>query len=316
MNSIKIHKELLQWYTKHGRHELPWRNTTNIYYIYLSEIMLQQTQVNRVKEEYYPNFIEKFPSIEALAKAKEEDVIAAWSGLGYYSRARNLHKTAKSVQTKLPRTYKELLALPGIGKYTASAICSFGYHQNIIVVDTNIARVLRRFFASSDANEKEIDEKATFLANENGSRDYNLALMDLGSFICTPKNPKCQKCPLVKNCLGKEEPELYTKVKKTRYEKLDLYLGIVIQNGKIALTKSDTSMYKNMLVLPPVEPIEENYITSFKHAYTKYNITVYLYQYDDLEIYDLEWYDLALIKSLPVASLTTKAISKYKTYKT
>lgn len=310
MNAKSLQERLIKWFEIYGRHELPWRNTNNIYHIYLSEIMLQQTQVNRVKEEYYPNFIDKFPTLEDLANANEEEVIAQWSGLGYYSRARNLYKTANLTYTKFPDTYNELIKLPGIGKYTASAICSFGYHQNTIVVDTNIARVLRRFFALNDANEKQVDEKAKLLANENASKDYNLALMDLGSFICTPKNPKCEQCPFFNDCLGKDEPEMYTKIKKTRYEKLDLYFGIVIKDDKIALVKSDTNMYKNMLVLPEVEPIEEMYILSFKHAYTKYNITVHLYSYDDLDYCDLKWFKLDTINDLPVASLTTKAINK------
>lgn len=272
--------------------------------------MLQQTQVNRVMEEYYPNFIERFPTLEELGNAKEEDILAAWSGLGYYSRARNLHKTAKEVKNNLPTEYKELLQLPGIGKYTASAICSFGYHQNIVVVDTNIARVIRRFFAIENSNDKKIDEKATLLASNNATRDYNLALMDLGSFICTPKNPSCNECPLEYECLGKDEIEKYTKTKKIRYEKLDLFLGIWIQNNKIALKKSTSNMYKNMLVLPEVEPIEENYITNFKHAYTKYDIKVNLYSIS--EYYeDVVWIDLNLLQSQPIASLTSKALSNY-----
>jgi len=119
-------KKLLEWYELNGRHTLPWRNTTDIYHIYLSEIMLQQTQVNRVRDEYYPQFLQKFPTLKSLGEADIDEVLAAWSGLGYYSRARNLHKTAQLTQGKLPREYKELIKLPGIGSYTASAICSFG----------------------------------------------------------------------------------------------------------------------------------------------------------------------------------------------
>jgi A/G-specific adenine glycosylase len=307
MNFNQIHSKLLEWYKKDGRHHLPWRNTKDIYHIYLSEIMLQQTQVNRVMEEYYPNFIEKFPTLEDLANAKEEDVLAAWSGLGYYSRARNLHKTAKQVNNNLPNSYKSLLSLPGIGKYTASAICSFGYHQNIVVVDTNIARVIRRFFTIENGNDTIIEKKATLLANNKATRDYNLALMDLGSFVCTPKNPRCIQCPLENYCAGKDTPEKYLKTKKIRTEYLELFLGIWINNNKIALKKSDTKMYKNMLVLPNVEPIEENKIGFFKHAYTKYKIDVNLYTIDSLPE-DIIWVDLDDIQNQPVASLTTKAI--------
>ena len=132
----------MQWYETNGRHDLPWRNTDDVYHIYLSEIMLQQTQVNRVRDEYYPQFLEKFPSLEVLANAEQDEVLTAWSGLGYYSRARNLHKTAIASPNSLPSIEQELIKLPGIGRYTASAICSFGHNQKIPVVDTNIARVV------------------------------------------------------------------------------------------------------------------------------------------------------------------------------
>jgi A/G-specific adenine glycosylase len=190
--------KLLAWYNTDGRHELPWRNTDNIYHIYLSEIMLQQTQVNRVRDEYYSQFLDKFPSLKALAEARLDDVLAAWSGLGYYSRARNLKKTAELSQGNLPHTQKELLKFPGIGKYTASAICSFGHHQNIPVVDTNIARVIKRFFALLNPQENLIWEYATQFVNEKNPRSHNLALMDLGSLVCLPKNPQCNLCPLKK----------------------------------------------------------------------------------------------------------------------
>jgi A/G-specific adenine glycosylase len=299
--------KLLTWYKEHGRDHLPWRQTDNIYHIYVSEIMLQQTQVNRVMEEYYPNFLEQFPRIEDLANAKEEEVIAAWSGLGYYSRARNLHKTAKECVNGLPNTKKELLKLPGIGEYTASAICSFGYHQDVGVVDTNISRVLKRYFGLKDVKNEIVLQYAKDFVNKLEPRAHNLALMDLGSMVCTPRTPKCDICPLEFNCKGKDEPELYTQKKKVQYEDLELFLGICIKEDKIGLIKSDGKMYKNMLVLPNVDPIEEKFITSFKHAYTKYRITVKLYEIE--EYYDdLIWIEINQLKDAPVASLTTKAI--------
>jgi len=305
-----MQSKLLDWFESQGRHDLPWRNTTNIYHIYLSEIMLQQTQVNRVMDEYYPRFLEKFPSLEELANASESEVLAAWSGLGYYSRARNLQKTATLTYKQFPNDIKELLKLPGIGKYTASAICAFGYQQSVIVVDTNIKRVLRRLFALED-NEKLIDTKALDLLNRKNPREHNLALMDLGAMVCTPKNPKCSLCPFEKECLGKDDIEAFSTSKKIRYEKLDLFLGVCIKNNKIALVKSSSNMYKNMLVLPEVDPIEDELIASFKHAYTKYNITVYLYEKEIIEN-ELIWIELNDIKYQAVASLTTKAIGKLK----
>ncbi len=303
----RVHQRLLDWYETDGRHALPWRNTRNMYHIYLSEIMLQQTQVNRVRDEYYPQFLEKFPSLEALAKAPQEKVLGAWSGLGYYSRARNLHKTAQLVQTELPKTEKELLLLPGIGRYTASAICSFGHEQTIPVVDTNIARVIKRYFALLEPKEKLVWEKATTFVNAQAPRAHNLALMDLGSLVCLPKNPKCSECPLEVVCLGKEEPELYTQRKKTIYESLDLFYGICIKDGKIALELSKEKMYKDMLVLPRVEPLEDDFLTVFKHSYTKYRLQVHLYRLEEVDE-NFTWQALQTLEDAPISSLTKKAL--------
>jgi len=305
-----MQKRLLAWYEKYGRHGLPWRNTKNIYHIYLSEIMLQQTQVNRVRDEYYPQFLAKFPTLKTLCEAKEEDVIAAWSGLGYYSRARNLHKTAKLYPEELPKTYEELLRLPGIGSYTASAICAFGYHQNIVVLDTNIKRVIKRFYALINPNEKSLTQAAQKILNEKEPRAHNLALMDLGSILCTPKNTQCDACPLAPECQGKEEPELYTQTKKKEYEAMELFYGVYIKNDQVALIPTNGRMYKGMLALPEVDPIEENFICSFKHAYTKYRLTVQLYRLEEAPPH-AEFISLHKIEESPISSLVTKAIKSF-----
>jgi len=301
-----VQNELLKWYKTYGRHELPWRNTDDMYHIYLSEIMLQQTQVNRVRDEYYPQFLEKFPSLKALASARQDDVLSAWSGLGYYSRARNLHKTAKLSKNTLPTTQEELIKLPGIGKYTASAICSFGHNQNIPVVDTNIARVIKRFFALSSPKDSLVWENATLFVNAKDPRHHNLALMDLGSLICLPKNPKCDECPLQNKCQGKNEPELYTQTKKKEYESLELFYGVWIKENKIALQVSTERMYKDMLVLPAIEPIENKHLGEFKHSYTKYRLSVNLYHIDELDG-EIVWIDLDKFDEAPISSLTKKA---------
>ena len=307
MNKFKQPQDkLLQWYKTYGRHELPWRNTDDMYHIYLSEIMLQQTQVNRVRDKYYPQFLEKFPTLQTVANAKQDDVLSAWSGLGYYSRARNLHKTAQASPSSLPDTQEELIKLPGIGKYTASAICSFGHNQNIPVVDTNIARVIKRFFALLNPKNSTIWQNATSFVNAEDPRHHNLALMDLGSLICLPKNPKCNECPLLQECQGKEEPELYTQTKKKEYESLELFYGICIKENKIALQVSRERMYKDMLVLPTVEPIEEEHIGAFKHSYTKYRLSVNLYRVEELDD-EVIWFDLDKLEEAPISSLTKKA---------
>jgi len=305
---MQIHKSLLDWYKIHGRIHLPWRETTDIYHIYLSEIMLQQTQVSRVANEYYPKFLKLYPTLKDLASAKEEEVLANWSGLGYYSRARNLHKVAKILQDTIPNSQKELLKLPGIGRYTASAICSFGYHQAIPVVDTNIARVLKRFFALVEVKDEIVWKNAEEFLNTKEPTKHNLALMDLGSMICVPKNPKCTECPLTSDCLGKEEPELYTKKKKTEYIPMELFYGVILKENSIALVNASGNMYKNMLELPSIDPIEENYIGSFKHSYTKYKLDVKLYKIEDIPEGCI-WINLEKIDEKPVSSLTKKAIN-------
>jgi len=302
----EAHQTLLHWYKQHGRHTLPWRNTQNLYHVYLSEIMLQQTQVSRVRDEYYPQFLEKFPTLDALRDAPLDDVFAAWSGLGYYRRAKNLHSCAKECVGVLPQSETELLELSGIGQYTASAICCFGLGQSIPVVDTNIARVLKRYFSLLNQTDKTLWQYATKFVNETDPRHHNLALMDLGSLICLPKNPKCDACPLKETCLGKIEPELYTQTKKKEYIAMELFFGVLIKEGKIALQLSDDNMYKDMLVLPKVEPLEDKLIAKFKHSYTKYRLDVHLYEVEEI-CGEILWIDLDKFDLAPISSLTKKA---------
>jgi A/G-specific adenine glycosylase len=268
--------------------------------------MLQQTQVSRVEEEYFPRFLKRFPTLHSLSQAPLDDVLALWSGLGYYRRAKNLHSCAQLTQGRLPSTLIELKKLPGIGDYTASAICSFALEIPTPVVDTNIARVLKRYFALLEVKDKKVWEYAESFLNTENSRAHNLALMDLGSMICTPKNPSCRECPLFESCLGKEEAELYTKVKKKEYISMELYFGVFIKDDKIALTYSEDNMYKDMLVLPRVEPIEDDFLGSFKHSYTKYKLDVKLYEIEDTLSHTV-WVNLDEFERAPISSLTKKA---------
>jgi len=294
--------ELLEWFKRHGRHDLPWRKTNNPYKIYLSEIMLQQTQVERVKG-YYERFLERFPTLKSLAEASEEEVLALWSGLGYYSRARNLRKTAIQTGGTLPKSYDELIELPGIGDYTASAICSFAYDQPIPVIDTNIKRVLSRHFATT----KGLKKLATSFLDPAYPKEHNLALMDLGALICTPTNPACHHCPLQRSCQGRNDPHIYSAPKKRRTEELELFLGICVQDGKIALVRSKERLYHGLLVLPQIDPIEENYIATIRHSYTKYRIKAHLYACEAPK--EAIWIDLQTIGQAPVSNLTKKALA-------
>ena len=212
MNFTKL---LTQWYLKNKR-DLPWRHTQNPYLIWLSEIMLQQTRVAQGMP-YFFSFAKAFPTVFELANASEEQVLKLWQGLGYYSRARNLHKTAQYVAFELngefPGTYKELLLLKGIGEYTAAAIASFSYNECVPVVDGNVFRVLSRYFdietdiASSSAK-KEFAALAFELMPKNNPALFNQAIMEFGALQCVPKNPDCQVCPLNHGCLALQKKKV------------------------------------------------------------------------------------------------------------
>jgi len=207
---------LLAWFDRHGR-DLPWRRTRDPYRVLVSEFMLQQTQVSRVTE-YYPRFLERFPTVEHLARAQPRAVREAWDGLGYYARARNLHSLAKSVAGKgvpdkgvagsgaIPNDPAELIKLPGVGRYTAGAVASFAYERPVAAVDTNVARVLRRAFLSDNGKRKTDSAKvwdlATTIVPKNGKRawKFNQAIMELGALLCVARKPKCPECPVRKSC--------------------------------------------------------------------------------------------------------------------
>ena len=197
---------LIDWYNSNKR-DLPWRNTTDPYKIWISEIILQQTRVAQGLN-YYLRFINRFPDVKALAQAKEDEVLKLWQGLGYYSRARNLHVAAQSMSGGgFPRTYKEVRALRGVGDYTAAAICSIAYGLPHAVVDGNVYRVLSRYFGidtpiDSTAGKKEFAALAQELLNTKHPGLYNQAIMDFGALQCTPSAPDCSACPLGDSCVA------------------------------------------------------------------------------------------------------------------
>jgi A/G-specific adenine glycosylase len=315
-NLQNAQNKLLDWYEIHGRKDLPWRNTENTYHVYVSEVMLQQTQVKRVFEEYYFQFLQRFPSFVALANASLEEVFGMWSGLGYYRRAKNLHESAKLCVDAFPRDLKSLQNLPGVGRYTASAICSFGYHQSVSVVDTNIARVLARFFGVEDAKEVYLWELADEFLNRSHPTSHNLALMDLGAMVCLPKNPTCQECPFVASCQGAREPDKYYKTQKKNYENKKLHFGICERDGKIAMKRSNDGMYKDMLELPNIDSTcqKENLLGTFPHAVTKYRLEVNIYSVEFVEE-DIFWIALDSLQEAGISSMTKKALKLYNSVK-
>ncbi|MGH7495441.1 MAG: A/G-specific adenine glycosylase [bacterium] len=202
-----LQHKLLRWYLSAHRH-LPWRKTRDPYAIWISEIMLQQTQTVKVLE-YYEKFLQRFPDFQALAAAKLDDVLKAWEGMGYYARARNLHRAARHVADRLqgifPADYDQLLKIPGIGPYTAAAVASIAFNRDHAVVDGNVERVLSRIFLidlppKSSAARPVFRLLAQDFLRRGQARNWNQALMELGAIICTPKSPRCEECPAQNYC--------------------------------------------------------------------------------------------------------------------
>lgn len=210
-NTFNFANALLDWYDQFGRKDLPWQQQPTPYHVWLSEIMLQQTQVTTVID-FYLRFIERFPDIHALAQAHHDEVLSYWSGLGYYARARNLHKTARIVSTdfggSMPDTLDGLMNLPGIGRSTAGAILTLGFHQQYPILDGNVKRVLARFYAVEGwPGKKQVENRLWQLAEdllpEKRIANYIQAQMDLGATLCTRCKPDCHRCPLNTHCEAK-----------------------------------------------------------------------------------------------------------------
>ncbi|MDX2072870.1 MAG: A/G-specific adenine glycosylase [Alphaproteobacteria bacterium] len=243
-----FHTRLQRWYDAQGRHDLPWRNTDDPYKIYVSEVMLQQTQVETVRTRFYTPFLKRFPTLSELAAASEQEVLSLWQGLGYYRRAGHLHAAAKQCGGKLPKTAEGLMQLPGIGRNTAHAIAAFAYHHPVAVMEANVKRVLCRIFAMPNPSESELWGKAEMLLNRAAPFDYNQAMMDLGAMICTRRAPKCGECPASSICEGKGNPESYpqAKVKKKVPVRKRNILVQVDDRGKFSVTPRSTKFLQGL----------------------------------------------------------------------
>ncbi len=228
--------QLLAWYDAHAR-DLPWRESHDPYRVWLSEIMLQQTRVAAVIAHYH-EFLRRFPTVEKLSHAREASVLAAWSGLGYYRRARMLHAAAKIVARerggKFPETADGLRELPGVGRYTAAAIASIAFGQAVAVVDGNVERVLQRFSGQQLAGEK-YWLAAEALLDRQRPGDFNQAMMELGATVCTPRGPACLTCPVVELCATRGE--MAGAAKKSRQEKREIHYALACRDGAVFLVQ-------------------------------------------------------------------------------
>jgi A/G-specific adenine glycosylase len=257
--------KLINWYTVNKR-DLPWRSTNNPYYIWLSEIILQQTQVVQ-GTPYYHAFTSQFPTVYDLANANEEDVLKLWQGLGYYSRARNLHWSAKYIVNELdgvfPDTYKDILKLKGVGDYTASAIASISFNEVTAVVDGNVYRALSRIFGietpiNSTSGQKEFKALAQQLIDKQQPAIFNQAIMEFGARQCKPKNPDCSVCPFKTGCLALKENKidvLPVKLKKTKVTKKYFnFIVIISKNEKTILEQRvGSGIWQNLYQFPLIE---------------------------------------------------------------
>lgn len=256
---------VIDWQRRHGRHALPWQNTTDAYRIWLSEIMLQQTQVAAVLT-YYARFLERFPTLEELAAAPTEDVMALWSGLGYYTRARNLHACAKRVVAEyggvFPTDPALLAGLPGIGRSTAAAIAAFSSGARAAILDGNVKRVFARVFGIEQyPGMKPVEDalwrRADALLPDSGIERYTQGLMDLGATLCTRSRPDCARCPLQERCVafatGRTAELPVRKPKKTNPEKRAAML-VIVDGGQVLLEqRADSGIWGGLLSLPEVD---------------------------------------------------------------
>ncbi|MEB5928246.1 A/G-specific adenine glycosylase [Acinetobacter schindleri] len=258
---------LLEWFDVHGRHDLPWQMADDPYKVWVSEIMLQQTQVKTVLQ-YFDRFIARFPTVQDLGTATWDEVAPYWAGLGYYARARNLHKAAGIVATQghFPETLEEWIALPGIGRSTAGALMSLGLRKYGVIMDGNVKRVLSRFFAIEDDLSKPIHERAMWqLAEElcphERNHDYTQAIMDLGATVCTPRKPLCLYCPMQQYCQAHQqglENELpFKKAKKPVPVKSAQVLILQCGDQWLWQQRPNTGLWGGLWCLPIIEEVHE-----------------------------------------------------------
>lgn len=288
---------LLSWYLQNKR-DLPWRDTVNPYPIWLSEIMLQQTKVAQGLP-YFLTFIKEFPTVLHLAQADEEQVLKLWQGLGYYSRARNMHKTAQIIAFELngnfPNNYKDLLKLKGIGEYTAAAIASFAFNEVVPVVDGNVFRVLSRYLdietdIASALAKKEFSALAKELMPENNPALFNQAIMEFGALQCVPKNPDCNNCIFNNSCAAlqkKKVGELPVKLKKTKVT--NRYFNYIVfldnSNNIIINKRTEKGIWHNLYEFPVIEAEEELDFESISRAISEKYID---FSIDSISVYNSE----------------------------
>jgi len=338
----RFRRLLLNWYDENAR-DLPWRRTQDPYAIWVSEIMLQQTRVNAVAE-HYAHFMQRFPTLAALAEASEDEILACWSGLGYYRRARMLHRAARFVvqelHGKLPKTAAELRSLPGIGEYTSAAIASIGFGEPVASIDGNVARVLTRVrgWTERTAGAMKIRKAAADLLDGDRPGDFNQAMMELGAMVCLPRGPLCLQCPVADLCATRGEHAVAVRKKMRSQTAAYAFLlrtdepkgrGKKPDNGRAAgpavlldQRPASASLMPGMWELPQIDAANVNggvRLLDVRHAITVTNYYVTIYGYDAVKETSLpkskgarRWVHLRELTELPLTGLTRKVLKRLK----
>jgi A/G-specific adenine glycosylase len=325
----KFQQSLLTWFDSHAR-DLPWRQNSDPYRIWVSEIMLQQTRVSAVLD-YYARFLTLFPTVSALARAKEPAVLAAWSGLGYYRRARMMYKAAQVLvddhQGIFPRTAEALRELPGIGEYTSSAIASIAFGEPVAVVDGNVERVLLRVFPEQESlqpNAKWFRERAANLLDTQRPGDFNQAIMELGATVCLPQRPLCLHCPVQRFCKTRGEHQA-----PPRKKMLNRHIAYaLLRRDRPGITQvllhqrpSSASLMPGMWELPEIEMLESDHHrveVTLRHAITVTNYRVHILRFSEQEAElrwppqknSKKWTKSSELTTLPLTGLTRKVLRR------
>jgi len=312
-----LRRTLLRWYDEHRR-ELPWRRDNDPYRVWVSEIMLQQTRVAAVLD-HYARFLRRFPTVQSLAAGREASVLAVWSGLGYYHRARRMHRAAKVIarerQGKFPSTADEWSQLPGVGRYTAAAIASITSGEAVAAVDGNVERVLQRI-AGAKWGRKAAWRQAETLLDRKRPGDFNQAMMELGATVCTPRTPRCLLCPLNSFCRwrGADEP-LAAAARKTE----ELAYALTCCNDSVLLVRrpADASLMAGMWELPALSAEETNAeapLLCLRHSITDtdYRVAVFAVTADQLQnaATDARWFTGSQCGRLPLTGLARKILRR------
>ena len=316
---ISFRRALLTWYRKNGRN-LPWRHTRDPYAILVSEFMLQQTQVATVIP-YYKRWLDRFPDFASLARATGSDVLHAWQGLGYYTRARNLHAAANTVVAQhggvFPKDVDQIRALPGLGRYTANAVATFAFNQSVPIVEANIGRLLARLLdlqtpIDSRAGRERIWDFASDLVPKRDAAIYNSALMDLGALVCKARQPRCDICPVRKFCRATDPASLPLKKPRPQTIELEEHHGFAFQDGRVLLEQS-RARWRGMWILPPLDSPNATrpalHRSQFPFTHHRVGLSVFAQAAPtDLQDPTRRWFQLDILASIPMPSPHRRAL--------